>query len=93
MAPFEILLGEREQALSPAHWWSKESARRYTDARILALFYSVPGETDQAFGWLEKGLEQRSPSMTYVAFDVNFPEAMRADPRFQAVLRRMRLLH
>jgi TolB-like protein/DNA-binding winged helix-turn-helix (wHTH) protein/tetratricopeptide (TPR) repeat protein len=91
MAPVEILLGKRAEARENADWWTRESAHRYTDAYRLGAFYAELGFPDRAFQWLEKGFEQRSPSMAYMKFDASFPEGMRADPRFQDILRRMNL--
>ncbi len=89
LAPVEILLGKRAEALKNADWWAHESAQRYTDAYRLAAFYGELGLPDRAFPWLEKGFEQRSPSMAYLKIDASFPDEMRADPRFQDALRRM----
>jgi hypothetical protein len=44
---------------------------------------------DRASTWLQKGFEQRAPSMIYLAFDQNLPADMRSDPRVQYTLRRM----
>jgi TolB-like protein/DNA-binding winged helix-turn-helix (wHTH) protein/tetratricopeptide (TPR) repeat protein len=90
MAPVEILLGKRAEALKNAGWWAQQSAQRHIDGYFLAAFYAELGLKDRAFRWLEKGFEQRSPSMVYLKFDANFPEEMRADPRFQGILRRMK---
>jgi TolB-like protein/DNA-binding winged helix-turn-helix (wHTH) protein/Flp pilus assembly protein TadD len=89
MAPVEILLGNRAAALKNADWWARESAHRHIDAYILAAFYAELGLKERAFAWLERGFEQRSPSMAYLKIDANFPENMRADPRFQEILHRM----
>jgi hypothetical protein len=72
-----------------AHWWSRESAHRYTDAYRLGALYAELGLPDRSFRWLEKGFEQRSPSMAYLNFDARFPLEMRTVPRFQDILRRM----
>ena len=89
MAPVETLLGKRAEAVKNADWWAHESTQRYVDAYILAAFYGELGLPDRAFPWLEKGFEQRSPSMAYLKIDASFPDEMRADPRFQDILRRM----
>jgi TolB-like protein/DNA-binding winged helix-turn-helix (wHTH) protein/Tfp pilus assembly protein PilF len=89
MAPVEILLGKRAGALKNADWWAWQSSHRHIDACILAAFYAELGFKDRALQWLEKGFEQRSPSMAYLKIDANFPPDVRADPRFQNILRRM----
>lgn len=89
MAPVEILLGKRAEASETAEWWSRESAHRYTDAYILGAFYSELGWKDRAIKSLEKGYEQRSPSMVYLKYDSNFPDSVRSDSRFENIVRRL----
>jgi hypothetical protein len=46
-------------------------------------------EIDEAFEWLEKAYQERSPlltHLTYAPFD-----SVRSDPRFEDILRRMNL--
>ena len=48
----------------------------------------VLGESDQAISWLQKSAEERDALLTYLdAWFILDP--LRADPRFQALLRRM----
>jgi len=89
MAPVDVLLGQRAIALSDADWWAHQAGHRHIDAELIAAFYAQLGYKEKAFQWLEKGFEQRSPSMAYIKFDANFPEDMHYDPRFQNILRRM----
>lgn len=89
MAPVEILLGKRAEARGNLEWWMKESARRHTDAYILAAFSAELGLKDRAFALLEQGFKQRSPSMVYLKFDSNFPADIHSDPRFLDILRRL----
>jgi hypothetical protein len=72
-----------------ADWWSRESAPRHADAYGLGAFYAELGLPDRSVRWLEKGFEERSPSMAYLKFDASFPLEMRTDPRFRDILRRM----
>ena len=56
----------------------------------IALRYVDAGDYSRALDWLEKAYEVRDPSLLYSIRDpVNDP--LRADPRFQALLRRMNL--
>jgi serine/threonine-protein kinase len=48
------------------------------------------GERDRAFAWLERGLEVQDAGMRYIKGDP-FMSALRADPRYAAVLRKMKL--
>jgi hypothetical protein len=56
----------------------------------VAVLYAMAGENDQAFEWLEKCLEERNPQMPYLGASVEF-EALRSDPRFKELLRKMNL--
>jgi tetratricopeptide (TPR) repeat protein len=55
----------------------------------IATLYIMAGEKDLALEWLEKGFELRDPNMSYICFPCF--DSVRSDPRFQAILRRMKL--
>jgi TolB-like protein/predicted Ser/Thr protein kinase len=56
----------------------------------IATFYAVAGEKDKAVEWLEKGLEVRDPVLPYIGCYPCFDD-LHPDPRFQDLLRKMRL--
>jgi serine/threonine protein kinase len=58
----------------------------------IAMFYSWlgAGDVQQALNWLEKACDEHSPTLPFAAIDSSLG-AVRSDPRFQAVLRRMNL--
>jgi len=62
----------------------------YVHSFEIALLYAMAGENDQAFEWLEKSLEDRSPHMPYLDAYIEL-ETLRSYPRFQALLRKMNL--
>jgi hypothetical protein len=62
----------------------------YVNSIDVAVLYSIAGENDLAFEWLEKCLEERNPQLPYVDAYVEF-EPLRSDPRFQDLLRKMNL--
>jgi serine/threonine-protein kinase len=63
---------------------------RHVPSTTFALVHVGLGEHDQAFAWLEKGCEQRD--LAVVALKVHPAyDALRGDPRFTELLRRMRL--
>jgi serine/threonine protein kinase/Tfp pilus assembly protein PilF len=64
--------------------------KTYVLSNDVAALYALAGENDQALDWLEKSLEERSPHMPYVDAYVEFAP-LRSDPRFQDLLRRMKL--
>jgi TolB-like protein len=75
---------------SAADLLAARARKTYVNSFDVASLYAIAGENDQAFEWLEKSLEERSPHMPYVDAYVEL-EPLRSDPRFQALLRRMNL--
>jgi hypothetical protein len=55
----------------------------------VAWFYIEAGDEASALDWLEKGYEVRDPSMVYLG--IGWYDGLRAEPRFQALLRKMNL--
>lgn len=55
-----------------------------------AMFYAMAGEKEKAIEWLEKGLDPHDPFMPYIGVSPFFDD-IRPDPRFQELLRKMRL--
>ena len=60
----------------------------YFPAQDIALIHVGLGEKDQAFNWLEKAVQERSPWLTHLRVDPRF-DPLRSDPRFTALLGRI----
>ena len=56
----------------------------------IAMLFMHAGEKDQTLEWLEKGFDTRDPTMPYIGVSP-WSDPLRADPRFQDLLRRMNL--
>jgi TolB-like protein/Tfp pilus assembly protein PilF len=56
----------------------------------VADYYLYAGDYDRTIDWLEKAFEVRSPAMPYISSCPTY-DALRSDPRFQDLLRRMNL--
>ena len=82
--------GKGAEALRIAREFSNLSSHEYIDSYPIATIYAGLGNKDEAFRWLEKGYEEHSASMPYLAVDP-FWYAMRSDPRYADLLRRMGL--
>jgi serine/threonine protein kinase/tetratricopeptide (TPR) repeat protein len=82
--------GRRADALKIAKEVEELSSHAYVDFYQLATIYAGLGEKDEAFRLLEKGYEERSAGMPYLAVDP-FWFGMRSDPRYADLLRRMDL--
>ena len=61
-----------------------------TYAYQIAEVYAWRGERDKAFEWLERAYRQRDGGMTYVTYDRS-PASLRGDPRYRALLRKLKL--
>jgi len=64
------------------------AARKYVEPYGFATIYARLGEKEQAMQWLEKAYSERSMFMTRLARDPGF-DSLRAEPRFQDLLRRL----
>ena len=81
--------GRRREALEIAARLEKLSHERYVNPQSIALIHLALGDRDQAMAWLEKAYEERSFEMLGFSGDVS--EMLGDDPRFQDLLRRMRM--
>ncbi|HTM58042.1 MAG TPA: protein kinase [Candidatus Udaeobacter sp.] len=56
----------------------------------IASFHAVRGETEEALGWLERGYEVHDHSMVFLKVHPRL-DALRGEPRFRELLKKMRL--
>ena len=92
LGPTYGLAGRLDEARAIAAEMAKDSTGR--DMLHLALTYSAMGEIDDAVSWLERAFEARSDWLPWVVLDNAYGgsvEAMRGDPRFQALVTRLNL--
>ena len=82
--------GRRAEALKIAKEMEELSSRSYVDFYQLATIYAGLGDQDETFRLLEKGYQQRSAGMRYLAIDP-FWDNIRSDPRYTDLLRRVGL--
>jgi serine/threonine protein kinase/tetratricopeptide (TPR) repeat protein len=82
--------GRRADALKIVKELDKLSSHVYVDFYQFATIYAGLGEKDEAFRLLEKGYEEHSASMPFLAVDP-FWYGMRSDPRYSDLLRRIGL--
>ena len=64
--------------------------RRYVDPGYIAFDYALIGDKEQAFAWLEKGYAEKAGSLQYLK-TAHPLDALRSDPRFVNLLKRMGL--
>ena len=82
--------GRRTDALKIAQEFKDLSSHGYVDFYWSGIIYAGLGDKDEAFRLLEKGYEEHSPSMPYLAVDP-FWYGVHSDPRFADLLRRIGL--
>jgi TolB-like protein/Tfp pilus assembly protein PilF len=80
--------GKRGEAQRVIGELQEESKRKYVSPYFIAVIYSGLGEKDQAFAWLERTYQERHPYLTLLKVEPVF-DNLRADPRFQDLLRRV----
>jgi DNA-binding winged helix-turn-helix (wHTH) protein/TolB-like protein len=84
------LSGRRKEALREVEKLQGLSKRRYIPSYDLALIYAGLNDKDQAFAWLDKAYEDRSQVFPWLKVDPRL-DNLRSDPRFKAVIKRMKL--
>jgi tetratricopeptide (TPR) repeat protein len=82
--------GDRQQALEILSGLEKQSSQDSNVAFNIAQIYLGLGEHDQALTWLEKAYDERSVWLIWLGVDPKF-DPLRADARFQDILRRIGL--
>ncbi len=80
--------GNAEGARRLAMDLEKRSIREHIPVHYIAGIYSLMGNTDRAFSWLERGLAQGDPGVLYLQI---YPplRGIRDDPRYHSLLRRL----
>jgi len=81
-------VGNREQAVAALQ--SLISTAGESASFQIAAVYAQWGETDNAMTWLERGYVIRDPGLQYLRVQSVF-DPIRDDPRFQGLLRKMKL--
>ena len=84
------LSNKREEARKVVAELIARSAHEYIDETIIAYIFVALGDTDQTFAWLNKAYESRGGNVPWITVEPKF-DSIRSDPRFGALLRRMRL--
>jgi serine/threonine-protein kinase len=83
--------GNRDEARSVLEELRERSGREYIRPYLSAKIHSALGEFDLAFQWLEKAYVERDASLAAVLNDESLA-GLHQDPRFDELLKRMRLI-
>jgi serine/threonine-protein kinase len=65
--------------------------QRYVSPAIRASVYLGLGENNKALDWLEKGYQDRDPSLWWISGDQLY-DSVRNEPRFKALLQKVNML-
>jgi DNA-binding winged helix-turn-helix (wHTH) protein/tetratricopeptide (TPR) repeat protein len=90
MARSYAFLGRRAEALALLETLTGLTRREFIPAALFADIHVALGDHERAFEYLELAIEERAMLAFWPLFDRNW-DAMRADPRFPALLARIGL--
>ncbi|MGH9846453.1 MAG: tetratricopeptide repeat protein, partial [Blastocatellia bacterium] len=82
--------GRRSEAIKALDELKELSKQRYVPSSFIACIYVGLGEKDLAFAWMEKAYEEHDYKLNFLKVDPIF-DSLRSDPRFNDLLRRMKL--
>jgi TolB-like protein/DNA-binding winged helix-turn-helix (wHTH) protein/Flp pilus assembly protein TadD len=84
--------GRRSEAQKLLAQLLDEAKSKPVSAYNIARIHTGLGEKEQAFSWLERAIDERDSNLTMpgLKYDVQL-DTLRSDPRFEELLRRMRL--
>jgi TolB-like protein/DNA-binding winged helix-turn-helix (wHTH) protein/Tfp pilus assembly protein PilF len=80
--------GKQAEARAALEELLKRSTDHYVPAYYIAMIYCGLDQRNEAFAWLERAYEQRDPRMVFLKVEPKWND-LRADPRFQSLLRRV----
>ncbi len=84
--------GQKANALESIHELDDLARNRYVPPLYYAAIYTGLGDKRQAMDWLEKAFQQRTEYLIFLNVEP-MADPLRADPRFQNLLRRIGLPH
>ena len=82
--------GKEAEARSVLNGLLKSSADDDISSYAIALIYNGLGQHDETLAWLDKAYAQRTPGLVFLKVEPKW-DNLRSDPRFQDLLRRLRL--
>jgi tetratricopeptide (TPR) repeat protein len=80
--------GQRQAALAILKELEQIANKRYAPAYQFAIIHAELGETDAAFQWLDRAIEEPSAILMLIKVEPVF-DVLRGDPRFMAVVNRI----
>jgi TolB-like protein/Tfp pilus assembly protein PilF len=84
-----VVAGRTDEARAMLAELSRRRTERYVSAWALASIHAGLGEKEDALHWLDRAFEERDSSLVWLKVHPRF-DALRGEPRFEALLERMR---
>jgi tetratricopeptide (TPR) repeat protein len=81
-------LGRTDEARAIVNEMLKPAEGKYLPAYNIALAHNCANDLDQTIIWLQRGIDQRDPRMTFLQADPKW-DNLRNNPRFQELIRRV----
>ena len=88
MGCVHALSGKRDEAHKIIDELKSRAAHEYIDETLLVYIYAALGEKDEAFAWMEKGLQSRAGNLPWLEMEPKF-DPLRSDPRFAGFVKRV----
>ena len=85
------LAGKHTEARDVLRQMEQVKSERYVSSFDIAEIYAALGETDQAFRWLDRAMEERPKYLADLAIRPTL-DVLRGDPRFARLMQRVGLL-
>ena len=86
------IAGKKDKAYEFLTELEQRSKKGYVSSFWVAAIYMGLREIDKAFEWFEKAVEERDSNMIYFTVPPIF-DALRSDPRYKQLLKKMGLGH
>ena len=86
----DAMLGERAEAEKIIAELRARSSTEYIDPVFIAFIHIYLGDKDQAFAWMDRGVQERSGQILWLKIEPLF-DPIRSDPRFDELVHRMGL--
>src|SRR5215471_3563766 len=83
--------GQRQEAGRILHELKSSSHQNYVPPYNIAMVYHGLGNSDETLRWLEKAYEERDVHLVFLGVDPRW-DALRSDPRFISLLKRINLI-
>jgi tetratricopeptide (TPR) repeat protein len=83
--------GQKAEALQILGDLSERAKREYVSGYHMAIGHMGAGNKEEALRWLEKAFQERDPWLGEMPAASFWLDELRSDPRYQDLLRRLRL--